>query len=233
MMGLNLLPLIIIVIFFIIIPKLKFNFFSYRTITILVGVYILFGLISFTALKISAKEEHQGLLEDEVNLEFNEEELWSLIDQNRVNEIDKKYIIEEWSFKVPEKRFSIVMNDEVYGINVVVQYRDDPNSQEIFAKMYQIPYFIEGINIPEKAITLPKSVYDSSKNQLTIIGAPEQSLNFYKLDNSILILEENFYTTEPSVDISYSSGSTILYLNVPKHITIIDRGGIVIDPSTF
>lgn len=222
--------IIIILLLSWLVAELRSKFPAYKSIRIFICLYILIGMISFIYVQFSPKEEYTLVSKDEIErLKMEKEKSWSLIDQNRANEINKEFLKEEWSFEVRDNKFSVINTAE--DINVVVQWRDDPNSKEIFAKTYHIPSIVEGIDITTK-IQLSESKYDATKNQLIITDSPRQKLNFYKFNNSFVVLGNVNSANHESYEADeFSLGTTFLYLNIPKNVTIIDEGGIVIFPN--
>lgn len=221
--------LISILLLFWLVSKFRVKFPAYKTIGIFICIYLFIGCISFIYVQVSPTETYPVVTKDEIDFLSKEEaKIWSLVDANRADEINKKFLKDEWSFEVENNRFSVVNEPEdIGGLNVVVQWRDDPDSKEIFAKIYQIPSIIEGIDTTNK-IVLPKIEFNPRENQLTINDIT-QKINFYKFSNSSILLDMN---SRAGVSDEVFIGNTIQYLNVPKHVTIIDEGGWIIYPST-
>lgn len=196
--------------------------------------YILVGIVALIYLVLSTKDAYTLLSKEEMQHILKEQKKnWSLIDQDRVDELNKDdYLIDKLSYTLPtDELFINAISQNYLDVRVVVKWRDDPTTNEIFVEAYRIPYVLEGLDLTDK---LPENLFDFSNSELIIYDVPKIDLSFYKLSPTIEMVE-NFRGWDLGKEeiFNYSVGTTILYLNVPKHVTIIDEDGLRIYPSTY
>lgn len=206
-----------------------------KRIAIIIVCYIAIGLASMALLMITAKDENKLVEKEELQTLLDDQQLnWELIDQNRLDELNDKYLIREWSYKLPTNELEVRYEgeDEYYpGQFIVVKWRDEPNSNDIYAKKFKMPYIFDGIDVTKR---LPEVPMEFRNSELVIEDIAETKVTLYKLEPTVKMIK-NFRSWDlENEDIyNYVTGNYILYLNVPKHINIIDRYGFIHYPSTY
>ncbi len=126
---------------------------------------------------------------------------------------------------LPTDELTLTTNLEYPATRVVVTWRDDPNSNEIFASYYEFPFVFSGIDITDK-IVAPEMTLDDST--LSIVEKREVKVTYHHIQPNIEILE-NYYENHSNEERyhNYLMGQQMLHLNVPKHINIIDNSGMI------
>ena len=113
--------------------------------------------------------------------------------------------------------------EDTYGnVYVLIDWREDAISNEIYAKTYQTPYIFRGKDLTKE---LTKNQFEFTDNKLLVKDPSVQTFTYNSISPKIEIVEnlQAIYTNDPVVD-NYVTGTTFLYLNVPNHVTIIDEG---------
>lgn len=227
------LPILLILIFFSLFLavskgiKLKKNFWTAKRISIVTIGYIGLGLIAFIYLtftnnnddyKVLTSEEIEQLMKDEI--EFN-----NFFSQKHGDKFNEKYLVDEWSMELSTDEVTFERESEdTYGrVFVLIDWRNDEASNEIYAKTYQIPYVYEGIDLTKE---LTKDQFEFTGDKLIVKKPPVQQFTFNSISPKMEMLEMNVQMPSASDDILNNAavGSTFLYLNVPSHVTIIDEG---------
>lgn len=235
---LSLLPILLLVFFIAIFiavsigMKIAKNFWTVKKIYIAIIGYIVFGLFAFLYLSITASDKKELLSKDEMNQLVQEENrFWEMINQNQLDELNNDYLIEEQTYELPTNKLTIRSSSGQYvGVIVVVNLRDDPTSNEVYAKKYRLPYAYRGIDITE---SIEEYKIELLEDNLIINDRKEESYSFYGMKSNSELLEGQFGNGIMKESESSVTGLTILYLNVPNHVNIIDEGDLIIYPSTY
>ncbi|BDH59982.1 hypothetical protein MTP04_01120 [Lysinibacillus sp. PLM2] len=165
------------------------------------------------------KAEMQSILQEQ-------DEFWETINSNKI-ELNEEYVVKEWSYELPTNQLTISpIYTDIYGVSVVVERRDDPTSNEIYAKTYITPHIIDGFDLTEH-ISIDR--FEFVENELRIKQETEIQFDYYKLSPNMKILEQFSHIILEDDDIyNHATGSTILFLNVPEHVKIIDESGYIL-----
>ena len=226
------LPILLIFIFFSLFlavskgRKFKKNFWTSKRISIVISGYIGLGVIAFLYLSFTDSDKYQVLSKAEVvKLEKDERQFYNIKYVQQVEKFTEEYLVDEWSMKLTTDVVTFERESEdTYGrVYVLIDYRNDEASNEIYAKTYQIPYVFNGINLTNE---LTKNQFEFTDDKLIVKKLLEQNLTFNSLIPKVEMLDWNVQalsTTDHILDNS-STGLTFLYLNVPSHVTIIDEG---------
>ncbi|MFL0505934.1 hypothetical protein ACH0B5_09310 [Ureibacillus sp. 179-F W5.1 NHS] len=224
-----LLPVLLIIslsIIFVVVSKgVKFtkNFWTVKKIFIGISCYIVLGLLALLYLSISDNEQKRLLSKTETERLVQEEnKFWEIIAQNSAKELKEEFLIDEKTYELPTSELILETSSGQYnGVEVLVKYRDDPNSNKIYAKTYQIPSVYESIDVTNM---MDEQKMELLNNKLVIYDRAERQFSFYKFNPSIQLVEQ-YFSKGLIGDFNDSSiiGLTILYLNVPNHVTIIDK----------
>ena len=225
---LSFLPIIIMLIVFVLVFKgirlvsLRIKIWTPKRIYVFVGIYLVVGIVLMLALPYLPNAKKQVLSEQEIQNKLDEaEHLEQLVQQKRFAEIDASYLKKEWTMKLPTDELTLTTNLERPATQVVVTWRDDPNSNDIFANYYEFPFIFSGIDITDK-IVAPEMTLDGSN--LSIVEKREVKVTYHRIQPNIETLEN--YSNEKKYH-SYLMGQQMLHLNVPKHINIIDNSGMI------
>lgn len=197
-----------------------------KRIYVFVGIYIVVGIILMFALPYLPNAKKQVLSEQEVQIKLEEaEHLEQLVQQKRFAEIDASYLKKDWTMTLPTDELTLTTNLERPATQVVVTWRDDPNSNDIFGNYYEFPFIFSGLDITDKNVA-PEMTLDGST--LSIVEKREVKVTYHRIQPTITTLENYYrmYVNDDSYH-SYLMGQKMLHLNVPKHINIIDNSGMI------
>lgn len=224
-----------IVIFLVVSIGIKFtkNFWTVKKIYIGISCYIVLGLLALLYLSISDYEQKESLSKNETKRLVQEEnKFWEMIAQNQVNELNEEFLIDEKTYELSTSELILESSSGQYnGVEVIVKYRDDSSSNQIYAKTYQIPYVFRNIDLTNR---IGEQKMELLNNKLIIHDRAEQQISFYRYTPSIQLVEK-YFGKDLMGEFNDDSiiGLTILYLNVPNHVNIIDEGDLIIYPSTY
>lgn len=197
-----------------------------KRIYVFLGIYIAVGFVMMLALPYLPNAKEQVLSEQEIQNKLEEaEHLEQLVQQKRFTEIDPSYLKKELTMTLPTNELTLTANLEYPATRVVVTWRDDPNSNAIFASYYEFPFIFSGIDVTNKIVT-PEMVLDGST--LSIVEKRQVEVTYHRIQPNIITLEKYYENQSNKVKYhSYLMGQQMLHLNVPKHINIIDNSGII------
>lgn len=196
-------------------------------------IYIVAGLVSMFILLFSVNSSDEVLEQEELrDVIKEEEEVWGFLFENRIDEIDTKLIVDEWTYNLPTDEIVITpKNVEDGSISIYVSKREDPQSNEIYATLIQTPYTFNGIDVTDKIV---ERTIEFQNSELIFGEQEEIELIYNQLDPTLYMIEDFRGMDLDDNDIyNYVTGMEILYLNVPEHINIIDEDEIVLYPSNF
>lgn len=206
--------------------KIRKSFWTVKKITIVIIGYMGLGLVALTYLSLDSSDEYNVVSSAEVQEVIKDNrQFYNYIAEKREVKFNEKYLVDDWSMELSSDEVTLVRESEdTYGrVFVLIDWRDDATSNEIYGKTYQIPHINSGIDLTKE---LTKNQFEFMDNRLVVKKPPAQLLTFNRVSPKIEILEWNIqklYSDDYGVDNSVT-GSTFLYLNVPNHVTIIDEG---------
>ncbi|WP_042470172.1 hypothetical protein [Bacillus ndiopicus] len=191
----------------------------------LLAVYILIGLIATFAFPYLPNAQKALLSEKEIKKKLDESQyLEQLVLKKRFAEIDPAYLKEERTFTVPTEELIVKTNLDYPATRIIVTWRDDATSNDIYASYYEFPFIFSGIDVTDQVV-IPEISFKSNilslferEGQATYRRiVPEISLfgGYYSMHST----DEKYY--------NYVMGQQMLHLNVPKHINIIDNSGMI------
>ena len=205
--------------------KFRKYFWTVNRIGIVLIGYIGLGLFAliylfFTSnedIKIVSSEEIQEITKDEM-------QFYNFFMSEKEDKFNDNYLVDEWSMEFTSDEVTLAKEvEDTYGnVFVLIDWRDDASSNEIYAKTYQTPYIFRGINLTSE---LTKNQFEFTGDKLLVKNPPVQQFTYNSINPKIEILEnlQAMYSNNSVVDNSVT-GTTFLYLNVPNHVTIIDEG---------
>lgn len=197
-----------------------------KRLWIFLSIYIGIGIVSILILSMTTNSPQ--LLKQEQLREIlkEEEEVWSLLHENKIDNIPPTLVVHESSYNLPTDELVVTRkNREDWMVNIYVSKREDPQSNEIYAKVIQTPYAIDGIDITDQIV--PR-MFEFENSEL-LVGEQEKVELVYNQMNPTLYMIEDFRGLDLNNDdlYHYVTGTEILYLSVPEHINIMDEDELV------
>lgn len=190
-------------------------------------IYVGVGLVIMLILAFTTDPSNVVLEQKELKAIIKqEEEILNLLLESKIDEVGSELVAREWSYNLPSDELVITcQNKEDWTLTVVVSKREELNSNEIYAKVIQIPYTIHGIDLTDK---IGGRSIEFQRSELILGEREEIKLAYNQLDPSLYMIGDFRGMDLDNNDIyNYVTGVEILYLNVPEHINIIDEDEIV------
>nr|WP_106782245.1 hypothetical protein [Lysinibacillus timonensis] len=222
---------IIIAVVFIVSRVLGSNIWTVKRNKIFLLSYIGLGAICFIILFFATEGEPERVSKEEMQAVLvNQDKIWQMFDSKNIEEIDEAFLAKESSYELPTNKLTISpIYTDIYGVSIVVEKREDPASNEIFAKTYVTPHILEGYDLTEY---VQFDRFEFKDSELIINQVPQQKVQYYKVTPTMEILEQfRDWDLENDDIYNYATGSTILFLNVPEHVKIIDESGYILVES--
>lgn len=219
--------IIIVSVIFIVSRVLGSKIWTVKRNKIIIISYISIGVLSMIILHFTTSAEPQRIQKAEFRSILQEQdEFWEMINSNKV-ELNEDYIVKEWSYELPTNQLTIKpIYTDIYGVSVIVEKREDPDSNEIYAKTYITPHILDGFDLTGHVST---DRFEFVESDLIIKQISEQQFDYYKISPNLKILEQFRNLDLEDDDIyNHATGSTILFLNVPEHVKIIDESGYIL-----
>lgn len=206
--------------------KLKWNFWTVKRIGIIVIGYSGLGIIALIYLALTSNGNYDTLSGEEIEqIMIDENKFSELWNEKQGDKFAERYLVDEWSMRLSSDEVTFLRESEdTYGrIYVLIDWRDDADSNEIYAKTYQIPFVFKGIDL-SKEIT--KNQFEFTDDTLIVKKPVVQQFTFNSINPKIELVEWNMQAvySQDQIVKNAVTGSTYLYLNVPNHVTIIDEG---------
>ncbi|KGR75686.1 hypothetical protein [Ureibacillus manganicus] len=189
--------------------------------------FLALGLISMGVLSFTAKEEERLSVEKSKEILEDESQLWNVLLDGETNAHYEGYLQKEWRFEVTSDEFRVIPSTgiDLFKVGVIAERREDPNSNEIFAKTYVIPYQVKGFDFTKKASL---DYFEYVDNNLFVNQIRPQEFKFHQFYPGSLILNQiNGDLAKEEEYYSFYTGRTILFLNVPSHVNIIDESDFI------
>lgn len=194
---------------------------------IIIISYMSIGVLSMIILHFTTSTEPQRIPKTEMQSILQEQdEFWEMINSNTI-ELNEEYVVKEWSYELPTNQLTISpIYTDIYGVSVIVERREDQSSNEIYAKTYITPHILDGFDLTEHIIL---DRFEFVESDLVIKQITEQQFDYYKISPNLKILEQfRDWDLEDDDIYNHATGSTILFLNVPEHVKIIDESGYIL-----
>lgn len=222
----TLLPIIILFIAAFLIVRLlfpiRFKALSAKRFYQLIAVYIAVGFIAICIFPYLPNAQHIALSDQEVEEKLEEKRyILELLNEKRVEEA-QAYLQEQWTFTATQDEVVLDNNNNEQGFSMmrlIIEWRDDAASNEIYASYYQLPYAYAGMDMTNYFIAPQLSF---ANNVLSIVEI-ENRITYNRVIPDLWLLQEHYGAH------SWEDSSQILYLNVPKHINIVDKSGMIYD----
>ncbi|MEO4053725.1 hypothetical protein [Solibacillus sp. CAU 1738] len=230
------LPIIVmLILIFIIIAAIRrlsarIKIWTPKRIYIFLGMYIVIGVVLMIAMPYLPNVKKEVLSEQEVKEKLDEAEfLTQLVQEKRFDEIDPAYLKNEWSMELPTDELILTTNREYSSVHVIVTWRDEPASNEIFASYYEFPFIFSGIDMTDKVVAPQMELQG---NTLAIVEKDQLPVTYHRIQPTLEILENHYENQNENqlnavIYSNYLMGQQMLHLNVPKHINIIDNSGMI------
>jgi len=188
--------------------------------------YLALGLISIGILSFSTEAVKKYSIEERKAMYEDETKLWNSLLSGQKNSYYERYLQKEWEIELASDQIRIVPHLATdIKAGVLVEKRDDPNSNVIYAKTYVIPYQYRGNDFTKQASL---DYFKFENNNLIVQQVNNQEFTFYEIYPGMQMLDQiNDYNIEHDAYYSFFTGRTILFLNVPSHVNIIDESGYV------
>lgn len=170
--------------------KLKKNFWTVKRISIIITGYIGLGLIAYMylALSLTGNNEYKTLSSEEIErIMIDENQFSSSLSQKQGDQFDERYLVDEWSMKLSSDEVTLLRESEdTYGrIYVLIDWRDDAGSNEIYVKTYQIPHVNRGIDLTKE---VTNNQFKFADDTLIVKKPPEKQLIFNNINPKIEML---------------------------------------------
>lgn len=188
--------------------------------------YLALGLISLGVLSVSTEEVKKYSNEERKAMYEDETGLWNSLLSGQKSSDYEKYLQKEWEIELTSDQIRIVphLGTDIKA-DVIVETRVDPNSNVIYAKTYVIPYQYRGNDFTKHASL---DYFKFENNDLIVQQVNNQEFRFYEMYPGMQILDQiNDNNIEHDAYYSFFTGRTILFLNVPSHVNIIDESGYI------
>lgn len=185
-------------------------------IILLFMAMLVYELIPNNHLELLTKEEVQALEVENIQLE-------EALRNDEENNLTKRFMIEEWSYKLSGNTLSLgYEGTDSYSVKFIVEWIED-NNQRIEGKVYRSNSIISGIRFDEK---IPSHELYWAGNHLSVKEPIGINLEFNEFSNRLVSLPE----TSSGETYSYKNvrGMTYIHLKVPKDIEIFDPLGLQI-----
>lgn len=219
----TLLPIIILFIVAFLIVRLlfpiRFKALSARRFYQLIAVYIAVGFMAICIFPYLPNAQHIALSDREVEEKLEEKRyILEQLNEKRVEEVTA-YLQEQWTFTATQNEVVLDNNNEqgFSMMRLIIEWRDDAASNEIYASYYQLPYAYAGMDMTNYFITPQLSF----ANDVLSIVEIENRVTYNRVIPDLWLLQEHYE------DHGWEDSSQILYLNVPKHINIVDKSGMI------
>lgn len=189
--------------------------------------YLALGLISIGVLNFTTTKEGRLSVEKSTEIFEDATALWNTLLDGETNAHYEGYLQKEWQIALTSDQLRVISHVATdISAGVLVERREDPDSNIIYAKTYVVPYQYRGFDFTER-VSLEYFEYEN--NKLFVNQVSHQEIKFNQIYPGMLMLDQ--FTGNETDDGQYysgfSTGRTILFLNVPSHVNIVDESGYV------
>jgi hypothetical protein len=189
--------------------------------------YIALGVIALCVLHFSTTGEKRISNERVKEIFEADMHIWNALIDGQTSSQYEDYVDKEWQFELSSNQITVHSEFHIdFEVGIIVEKRNDPDSNVIYAKTYVIPYQYKGIDYTEQANI---EFFEYQQDELFVKQVPNQEFRFYQINPRMEILaqlkDKNYFEDEAYY--RFSTGRTILFLNVPSHVNIKDESGFV------
>ncbi|KYG89266.1 hypothetical protein A0U40_13090 [[Bacillus] sp. KCTC 13219] len=190
----------------------------------LLVIYVVIGLIATVCFPYLPNAQKAILSDKEIKEKLDEiEYLNQLVQEKRFDEINPDYLKEQLTFTVTNEELTLKSNMEFLGTHVIVTWRDDKTSNDVYASYYEFPFIFSGIDVTNN-VSAPQIHFE--KDTL-LISEINREIIYHRVIPKIWTIEHYYERFDNEGYSNYGMGQQIIHLNVPKHINIIDNSGMI------